>query len=620
MWLWRAVSVAALMVVAVFAGTSPGQEMTDPYEILSRYFETSGGLERLRAERTEYFEGDLSVGAMWGPIKIWIQKPDLNRAEIQIGPISVTEGDNGEIKWMLDTNGKLQKITKADEATLKRKEVDRRMAEYEYADRGSDIFAVTFEGTEKVEETDCYVVKVSNNINVDRHTYYISVDGFHLEKTVDIQGENSADSYYGDYREVDGILKAFYIKRIPHQTGQAQEITVTRYDSNPDIDPVLFDPPEEAGKDYEFTAGAAAENIPFEFIGHHLFIPVAVNGVERLWILDTGAGMSVIDQAFADEMGLKPEGDLKGQGAAGTVDVAFATLPPYELMGISFKEQTVAVIEMSELIRRLGIDIAGILGFDFLSRFVTKVDYANELVSFYDPEAFNYTGDGRVLDAHIKESVFETSATLDGNHSGTWLFDLGAGMTHLDGCYALREGYTNKHGVLRMGHGAGNEYQLKAVKGDSLLFAGFTLYEPYISFAYGGTDTVFTADRIGILGNTLFRNFVVYVDYANEHVILEKGERFNQPWPEDGSGLNIAWTVDRDGVEVIYVSPETPAEKAGFEKGDIITSINNTPVEPEDGVIAVRELLTEEPGTVHEVMVQREGGEKTIRLTLAELY
>jgi hypothetical protein len=619
MSLWKPFAVGVLLV-AVLAGASAGQDMTDPYEILNSYFTASGGLTRLKAERTQYFEGDLSVAGMQGRLKVWTEKPDRSRVDVEIGPLSIAEGDNGDLRWVLDTNGKLQTITKPDEPTLKRREVERRMAEYEYADPGSDIFTVTFEGTQEVEGTDCYVVKIANGINADLHTYYIGVDGFRLEKSVAIKGEKSADTYYADYREVDGIVTAFYSKEIPHQTGQPQELTLTHYESNPRVDPALFEPPEQGGKDYEFASGDAAENIPFRFIGNHLFIPVMVEGKERLWIIDTGAGRSVIDQAFAEGLGLELEGNLKGVGAGGTVDVTFAALPPFGLKGIRFGGQTVAVIEMSELIRRLGVDFAGILGFDFLSRFVTRVDYARELVSFYDPEAFDYTGEGVVLDAHVEEGVFETSATLDGEHSGTWLFDLGAGMTHLDSRYALREGYTKKAGVLRMGHGAGNEYQLKVVKGRRLQFGGFTVEEPDISFAYGGTDTVFTADRIGLLGNTLFRNFVLYVDYGNERVILEKGERFNKPWPEDGSGLNIAWTVGRDGVEVIYVSPDTPAEEAGFKKGDILKTLDGVAVDPRNGVIAVRKLLAGEPGTIYQVVVERAGGEKTIRLTLADLY
>jgi hypothetical protein len=501
----QVVLATTMIMAAGLAGVATTQELTDPYEIMSRYFEASGGLERLKAERTSYFEGTLSVGGMEGPIRVWTQKPDHSRAEIDLGPIRMTQGDNGEFEWVLDANGKLQKITKADETTLKRKEVQRRMAEYEYAHPGSDIFTVTFEGTDSVDEVDCYVIKVANSINDDYHTYLIDINGFMLKKSIDIQGEKSGEAYYGDYRQIDGMLTAFYLKQVPRQTGQAQEITISRRESNPEIPATMFDPPEEGGKDYSFSQGNAAENIPFKFIGNHLFIPVVVNGRERLWVLDTGAGMSVIDKAFADEMGLQLEGNLKGRGAGGTVEASFTTLPAYELEGIRFEKQTVAVIDMSELLRRLGIDIPGILGYDFLSRFVTKVDYANELVSFYGPETFEYTGDGAELDVHLKESVFEVSATLDGKHSGTWLFDLGAGTTHLDGVYALREGYTGKHGVLGMGHGAGNEFLLKVVEGDSIRLAGFTVYEPEISFSYGGTDTVFTADKIGVLGNTLFR-------------------------------------------------------------------------------------------------------------------
>ncbi len=397
-------------------------------------------------------------------------------------------------------------------------------------------------------------------------------------------------------------------------------VELARYESNPLVDSSLFDPPEEGGKDYRFTDGNAAEDVPFRFIENHLYVPVVTDGIEHLWILDTGAGMSVISRAFADGLGLKTEGNLKGLGAGGTVDVGFAELPPFEVEGISFDSQKVAVIDMSELTRRLGIEIAGILGYDFLSRFVTKIDYANELVSFYDPESFTYTGRGTRLDAHIKESVFETSATLDGKHSGTWLFDIGAGMTHLDANYARREGYPEKSGALRMGHGAGNEYQLKVVRAESMELAGFELDRPGVSFAYGGTDTVFTADKLGILGNSVFRNFIVFVDYANEEVTLEKGEKFNQPWPEDRSGLNVGWTVDRGGVEVLYVSPDTPAERAGFEKGDILKSIDGAGIAPGDGVLVVREQFSAPPGTKYEIAVDRAGSEKKMGLTLADLY
>jgi len=198
--------------------------------------------------------------------------------------------------------------------------------------------------------------------------------------------------------------------------------------------------------------------------------------------------------------------------------------------------------------------------------------------------------------------------------------DLGAGGIFLDGVYARREGYPRRKGVQGRGHGAGSEYPLKSVQSDSLRFAGFTVREPIVSFPYGSADTVFTADRIGVLGNTLFRDFVLYLDYGHERLIVEKGKKFGQPWPRDRSGLAIGWNAARDRVEVVYVSPGTPAAKAGFESGDLLRSVNDVGVEFLDGVTAVRKMLMGNAGTRYDFVIERAGREKRLRLKLAELY
>lgn len=619
MWYWRRIIVGGMIAVLAATGVSAQGNLTDPYEILDRHFEANGGIERFKAEQTQYVEASLAVAGLQGTLKAWTQKPDRSRAEIDLGIFKMTQGDNGEFQWMLDSNGKLQKITNLDDAAIKRREVSRRMADFEYADPNSDIFTVTFDGINEVEGKNCYTIVVKNNINIDVHTSYIDVENFLLEKTISIAAEQSNDSYYGDYREVNGLMVAFWTKEIMHATGQEQEMTISEYVSNPEIDPTLFEPPEELGKDYKFTSGNSAENIPFKFIGNHIYIPVTIGCKERLWVLDTGAGMSVLDQEFADILGLDLQGNIKGRGAGGTVDVKLATLPPFSVQGIEFNEQAAAVIDMTALIRLLGVDIAGILGYDFLSRFVTKVDYANELLSFYDPDTFEYTGDGHDLDVHIKNSVFMVKATLDNEYSGTWLFDLGAGSTSLNGVYALLNGFIERKGVEGLGHGAGNAFSTKGIKCQSMELAGFTVDDPYISFPTGATDTVFTADDIGGLGNTLFRNFDLYVDYAGERVILEKGDNFNQEFPEDHSGLKLTRN-EKDELKVLFVSPETPAAKSGFQEGDIVRSINGIDVVHYKGLIAIRKMLKEDPGTKYTFVVERDGREKKLDIKLAELF
>ena len=607
----------ALLAAAIVTAVS-AQEMSDPHKILDRYFQTSGGLDRMRAEQAAHSIGALTMGGMEGTVESWTQKPGKSRVEVSLGPLNIIQGDNGEHSWVLDQNGKLQVITNPDEATVKRRQVRILIEDYAYADRQSETFIANLSGIEEVDGRGCYVIRITNNINVDSYTCYINTDSFILERASFVEDIESRDVFCGDYREIEGLLVPFESREVYYQTGQELETKLTTYESNPEIDPSLFEPPEQGAKDYRFTNGDRAENIPFDFIENHLYIPVTASGKERLWVLDTGAAISVLNRAFAEELGLDLEGELKGAGAGGTVEASFTTVPPYGIKGIEFQSQTVAVIDMDELIRRLGVDIVGILGFDFLSRFVTKVDFANEMLSFYDPETFEYDGAGRMLDIHVDNSVFGVQAILDESHSGTWLFDLGAGTTSLDGRYALRERFTERDGVLRMAHGAGNEFQTKNIRCDSLQFAGFTVYDPDISFSYGGTDTTFTADNIGVLGNSLFRNFVIYCDYTNERLIVEKGAKFNQPWPTDNSGLQIAWNRSRN-IDVSYVSPDSPAEKAGFRKGDIIRSINDINVDLFDGVIAARKLLRSDPGTKYEFVVDRDGKTRKLKLKLAEL-
>lgn len=610
--------VVSLCTLAASTVNGLAQELTDPYEVLSKYIQATGGRDRLLGERTSYSEGDLTYGGMEGTIKVWTARPSRLRAETVLGPFTLTQGNDGTYDWVVDQNGKLQVTTNPDEATLKRRRVRELINEYAFADPESDVFTAALSGIEQVDGKSCYVIRVANSINVDTYTAYINTGTFILEKAVFIEDDESRDTFYGDYREVQGIRIPYSVKDIQHTTGQEILTRLTLYESNPPIDDAMFAPPEQGAKDYEFVAGDRAEDIPFEYVDNHLYLPAIVNGKERLWILDTGADITVLNKSFAEELKLPLEGTIKGNAAGGSVDVNLTTLPPFSVEGIRFQGQTVGVIDMTELIRRLGVDIAGILGYDFLSRFVTKVDYASHRVSFYDPQTFAYAGGGHELGIHFSGGHFEVPATLDGVHTGNWLFDIGAGSTDLHGAFGKKEGYADRPGVLRMLHGAGSEFLVKQVTCDSMLFAGFTLYKPLVSVPYGGTDTTFTADRIGGLGNSLFQNFVLYCDYAGERLIVEKGENFNQPPPIDRSGLQIAWSYDRE-VEVTYVSPETPGEKAGFKKGDLIRSINGIDVTAFDGIVAIRRLFKAEPGTGYACVVDRAGKESKLTLTLAEL-
>jgi hypothetical protein len=611
--------IAGLTFALLLCSLSPGQEtINDPYEILGKYIEAIGGLEKVKAEKTAYFEGNLSVGQMQGIIRQWSESPIRKRVEVDLKIIKQTSGDNGRFSWEEDVNGKVQ--IKKDEETAKRRKLEELRGNYEHLNPNSIHFNVSYEGVEKVGDADCYVVMTTNNINDDYILEYINTSTFLMEKSASVQPDVEMHVSYADYRDINGVKHPFAMDMVIQPVGQEMSIRIDKYESNIEIDPSLFEPPGQDAQDYRFTEDFSAENIPFQFIGNHLYIAVNVNGKERLWCLDTGAGKSVIDNGYAAELGLEPEGNIKGSGAGNVVEISFVKMPPFSIEGIEFDEQTVGSIGIRKLFRQIGLDVVGILGYDFLSRFVVKVDYANEKLSFYHPDHFEYYGTGSIISAPLMGNTFSVPMTVDGKYSGKWSVDLGAGGNSFHYPFAEENKLLDLDGIDRIGKGAGGEFRERTSEFQTAEFGGYTVRKPLIGITREkGVGAFRRSDLIGNLGNTLLRHFVLYLDYAHQRIIVEEGDNFDHEFPRDKSGLQI-WVNDEDNYEVRFASPGTPAEKAGFKQGDIVSSINGIDVERLGGYYDIIELLKANEGTKYKFSILRDGKAKEIELKLKELY
>ncbi|MCK4681105.1 aspartyl protease family protein, partial [bacterium] len=359
--------IALALVCALAPAARAAADIADPYEVLDRYYEALGGLDRVKAEETVHFEATLSVAGLEGTVRYWAASPDRSRTDVDLVVFTQTTGDNGEVAWEVGMNGKLR--IEQDENALARREISRRLALFEHLDRASDIFTVSLEGIEQVEGADCHVIRVVSAVDNVERVWYIDVSDFHMRKSIDIQPDMQQHILLSDYRDVDGVLHSFRqdIEILP--IGQKQVMVTTLLETNVDIDPAFFEPPPDDARDYVFTNGGNSVDVPFQFIERHIFLPVVVDGSESLWVLDSGASASVIDRGYAESLGLELSGEIKGQGAGNTVDVAFATLPPFSVQGIEFKEQQIAVIELAGLFKSTSdLEVRGILGYDFLSR------------------------------------------------------------------------------------------------------------------------------------------------------------------------------------------------------------------------------------------------------------
>jgi serine protease Do len=75
---------------------------------------------------------------------------------------------------------------------------------------------------------------------------------------------------------------------------------------------------------------------------------------------------------------------------------------------------------------------------------------------------------------------------------------------------------------------------------------------------------------------------------------------------------------DVRGALVSAVTPESPAARAGVERGDVIVSVDGSPVQ--DGNSLRNRIASTRPGTTVTLGLRRESQDKTVRVELAELH
>ena len=120
-----------------------------------------------------------------------------------------------------------------------------------------------------------------------------------------------------------------------------------------------------------------------------------------------------------------------------------------------------------------------------------------------------------------------------------------------------------------------------------------------IGFAIPADTTVSIADQLIETG----RVSTAYLGVTTGELTPEQAER---------SGLAVG-----SGAIVTAVRPGSPAAEAGVREDDIITSLGDTPVESYGDLVGA--LRDYRPGDTAELMVFRDGGERTLNVTLDEL-
>jgi predicted aspartyl protease len=133
---------------------------------------------------------------------------------------------------------------------------------------------------------------------------------------------------------------------------------------------------------YAIRAQAQSVTVDLQHRVNLIVVEVTINGVAKNFILDTGASSTVIDSKTAEELSLPEVGKGEAVVAGTKISVSMVEVDSIGIDSIVLYDFMCGVANISNVKALLGEDIAGVLGFDFLSKFEMTLDYCNKQITF----------------------------------------------------------------------------------------------------------------------------------------------------------------------------------------------------------------------------------------------
>ncbi len=333
---------------------------------------------------------------------------------------------------------------------------------------------------------------------------------------------------------------------------------------------------------------ALPANLPVTLRDNHFVVTVCYGERPLSFILDTGAGSTTIDLGMARELGIPLEHSIRSGGAgAARAQGASTRHDSVRIAGTSLIAPFGQAIDFSAATAAGRLRIDGVLGADFIRRYVLRLSYRDTTLRVIDREHFDYAGDGATIPLTLSGSFIFVRGELglgDGSLiPGRFVIDVGAsGPLSLVKPFVETNRLRDRVGTLvhRPGGAGVGGMSFTDVARVASFSIGDVRFDRPIVLLYGDSAGVFSSDRLGDgnVGGDLLRRYTVYFDYARRRMILERNAGTDEPFEADMTGLTLRPTPGRDAEVITWVVAGSAAASAGLAVGDTVVAIDGQPV------------------------------------------
>ncbi|HEX4013644.1 MAG TPA: aspartyl protease family protein [Candidatus Cybelea sp.] len=430
-------------------------------------------------------------------------------------------------------------------------------------------------------------------------------------------GNVSTTTVFSNYHHVEGLAYPF----LASTTTSEGNATTTRVETLALNEPLgeRLNLPAQRVHDFSIE-GATSTTVPIQVVNNHIYVEVMLEGHGPYrFVLDSG-GDYIVTPDLAKSLGARSSGEaqLGGIGSQ-TEGAAFAHIDSIGVGKAKVEKQYVLVLPIGTGFGMAeGMQIDGMLGYQFLARFVTAIDYANGTMTLTMPSAATQPAGSAAIPFIIDGTIPRIDAGINGVTVSAEV-DTGsrAGLTlaapFLAQYPAIAALAKTPPGVT--GFGVGGPGYGRFGRVPALTIGPFTIVNSIADFTSAKAGAFSNPYNPANLGGGLWRRFNVTFDYYKKALYLTKNAAFDTAFPRDRSGLFI---IDRAGaLTVISVMQGSAGANAGLAKDDVIVTVNGAAATT-ISLAALRTLLSAQAGTVVHLHVRNATGERDVNLTLAD--
>ena len=576
--------IAAFAALLLASGQIPPTPTLQ--EVLNRYITWRGG-DRFKQLRSVQSKRTIITGGLQGTEQVIVASDGTARVDTDLGPVKQVQVITPGQSWESTPSGQVESMALVDVLSIVRKQ--------------ELLFADTLQGRHgarlALAASTVFGARTLATVRVgfgddDVCDMLIDPTSGELAAFRIVEERQQRFEALDDWREVDGVKMPFRettTSDVPSDSATARVVSI---EVDKPIREGTFAQPTPLRKTHFADNADSSGWINFDlFGGNRIFIPGRVNGRDIVLLLDSGASVSTVDSGYAKTLGVLPRGKISAGGSGGIGTAGFAAGVNVQVANLTIQKLTVASIDLDPVARRIGHAIPFVLGDELFNELIVDIDFEHRRIAFREPASFVMPNGAVIVPLHRLIGNRSVPVSIDGQAPIECEFDLGNGspLDLYPAYYLAHETLTRKRTSQVLAGAVGGFHPETVASLARVGFARVTFSDVPTNFTRDVASAANSNRVLGNIGLPMLARFRLLIDYSHDRITaVPIGNAAAIKFPKDRVGLALSKTSK--GLSVDFVSPASPAERAGIKIGEVIAGIDGKRAEdwPDAEIAALR--------------------------------